>query len=66
MVSEPRLAVSHTAEMQSLRHLSEANSPGGGECTLFRNFASNTLAIALQLRQITRVLEGEGYKALSG
>ena len=35
--------------------LGECTAPGGGECGPCRNFASNTLALALQLRKITPV-----------
>ena len=54
--SETRLAVSHTAEMRRLRRLGEAAAPGGWECGPCPDFASNTLAFALQLRKITENL----------
>ena len=38
-----------------VRRLGEAAAPGGGECGPCPDFASNTLAFALQLRKITPV-----------
>jgi len=46
-----------------VRRLGEAAAPGGGECGLCTDFASNTLAFTLQLRKnhgkpSVRVTEG--------
>jgi len=38
------------------RHLGEAAAPGGGECGPCADFASHTLAFALQLKKITENL----------
>ena len=42
-----------------VRRLGEADAPGGGECRSFPDFASSTLAFALQRRKITENLSGE-------
>jgi hypothetical protein len=47
-----------------VRLLGEATAPGGGECGLCPNFASYTLAFALQLRKITENLSQGNQKAL--
>ena len=39
-----------------VRRLGEASAPGGGECGPSHDFASYTLAYALQLRKITENL----------
>jgi hypothetical protein len=46
------------------RHLGEAAAPGGGECGPCPDFASYTLAFALQLRKITENLSQGNRKAL--
>jgi len=46
------------------RCLGEATAPGGGECGLCPNFASYTLAFALQLRKITENLSQGTQNAL--
>jgi len=51
--SEPRLTQSQTAGLQLFRRLGEAAVPGGGECGPCLDFASYSLAFALQLRKIT-------------
>ena len=52
--SEPRLAQSQTGDMRLYsRRLGEAAAPGGGECGPCYDFASYTLAFALQLGKIT-------------
>jgi len=45
-------------------HLGEAAAPGGGECGPCPDFASYTLAFALQLRKITENLGQGSRKAL--
>jgi len=45
------------------RHLGEAAAPEGGECRSCPDFASNTLAFALQLREITENLSQGNRKA---
>jgi len=47
-----------------VRRLGEAAVPGGGECGPFPDFASNTLAFALQLRKITENLSQGSRRAL--
>jgi len=47
-----------------VRGLGEAAVPGGGECGLRPDFASNTLAFALQLRKITENLSQGNRMAL--
>ena len=44
--------------------LGEAAAPGGGECGPCPDFASNTLAFALQLRKITENLSQGNRRAL--
>jgi len=52
--SEPRLVLSHTGDYATfVRRLRVAAAPGEGECGSCPDFASNTLAFALQLRKIT-------------
>ena len=52
--SKPRLVLSHTGDYATfVRHLGEADAPGGRECGSCPDFASNTLAFALKLRKIT-------------
>ena len=46
------------------RRLSEAAAPGGGECGPCPDFASYTLAFALQLRKITENLSQGTRKVL--
>jgi len=47
-----------------IRRLGEAAMPGGGECGPCPDFASNTLAFALQLRKITENLSQGNRMAL--
>ena len=47
-----------------VRCLGEAAAPGGGKCGQCRDFRSNTLAFALQLRKITENLSQENLMAL--
>ena len=47
-----------------VRRLGEAAAPGGGECGPCPEFASNTLAFALQLRIITEYLSQGNSRAL--
>jgi len=47
-----------------VRHLGETAAPGGGECGPCPDFASNTLAFALQLRKITENLSQVNRMAL--
>ena len=61
--TEPRLVLSQTGGMTFVRSLGEAAAPEGGECGPYPDFASNTLAFALQLRKnhgknSVRVTEG--------
>ena len=44
------------------RRLGEAAAPGGGECGRCPDFASYTLAFALQLRKITEILSQGRYR----
>jgi hypothetical protein len=46
-----------------VRRLGEAAVPGGGECGPCTDFASNTLAFALQLRKIMEILSQINGKA---
>jgi len=47
-----------------IRRLDEAAAPGGGKCGPCPEFASNTLAFALQLRKITEKLSQGNRRAL--
>jgi len=47
-----------------LRHLGEAPMPGGGECRPCPDYASYTLAFALQLRKTMENLSQGTLKAL--
>ena len=47
-----------------VRRLGEPATPGGGECAPCPDFASNTLAFALQLRNITENLSQSNRMAL--
>jgi len=47
-----------------LRGLGEAAAPGGGECGPCTDFASYTLAFALQVRNITENIGQRNRKAL--
>jgi len=47
-----------------VRRFVEATAPGGGECGPCPDFASNTLAFALQLRKITENLSQVNRMAL--
>ena len=63
--SEPRLAQSQTGGMRLFsRRLGEAAAPGGGECGPCPDFASYTVAFALQLSKITENLSQGNRKAL--
>jgi hypothetical protein len=62
---EHRLAVSHTARKLTLRRLGEVAALVGRACIPYTGIASNILAFALQLRQITQVVEGRNARRLS-
>jgi len=57
-VLSPDWFVAYWSYATFVRHLGETAEPGGGECGPCPDFASNTLAFALQLRKITENLSG--------
>jgi len=57
-------SVTYWSYVTCVRRLGEAATPGGGKCRPCPNFASNTLAFALQLRKITENLSQGNRMAL--
>jgi hypothetical protein len=57
-------SVAYWSYAMFVRRLGEAAAPGGGECGPCPDFASNTLAFALQLRKITESLNQGNRRAL--